>query len=218
MSKVEAGKLADLDAVAGCCRILGALFYYPPDNAALAPVLAFLQQGQWPQAWPFGAADELGRIGADMASALADLEAMGALVEEHQRLFIGPNHLDAPPWGSVYLEEEGTLFGDSTLALRHFLETEGVILQTEQHEPEDHIGLLFWAAAWLAEAQRPVALRHLIDEHMLSWSNAYLNQLGGTARHPFYLALERLARVTLDALQSRRPQAGGGFHPLRSER
>lgn len=204
MSQLEAGNVADLDAVAGCCRILGALFYYPPDHAALAPIMALLQEGQWPPAWPFGASDELERIGADMATALSGPEAMETLREEHQRLFIGPDHLDAPPWGSVYLEEEGTLFGDSTLALRQFLEAEGVALQTEQHEPEDHIGLQFWAAAWLAEAKRPIALRYLLNEHILCWSNAYLAEFGGTARHPFYRALERLARLTLDALQSGR--------------
>ena len=203
MSQLEAGNVADLDAVAGCCRILGALFYYPPDHSAATPIVAFLQEGHWPQAWPFGAPEELNRIGADMAETLAGPEAMKALSEEHQRLFIGPDHLDAPPWGSVYLDEEGTLFGDSTLALRHFLDAEGVTLRTEQHEPEDHIGLLFWAAAWLAEAGRPAALRHLLDEHLLCWSDAYLNQLGETARHPFYRALEQLARLTLDSLRTR---------------
>lgn len=202
MSQLEAGNVADLDAVAGCCRILGALFYYPPDHAAVAPIVALLREGRWPQAWPFGPPDELERVGADMATALAGPEAMKALLEEHQRLFIGPDHLDAPPWGSVYLEEEGTLFGDSTLALRHFLDAEGVALQTAQHEPEDHIGLLFWAAAWLAEAKRPVALRRLLDKHILCWSEAYLNQLAEAARHPFYRALERLAHLTLDSLQT----------------
>lgn len=202
MSEIEAGKVADLDAVAGCCRILGALFYYPPDHAAVAPIVALLQDGHWPQAWPFGKPDELESIGTEMAAALAGPEAMKTLIEEHQRLFIGPDHLDAPPWGSVYLDEEGTLFGDSTLALRHFLDAEGVTLRTEQHEPEDHIGLLFWAAAWLAEAKRPVALRRLIDEHILPWSGSYLGKLGEAARHPFYRALERLASLTLDALQT----------------
>lgn len=202
MSEIDAGNVADLDVVAGCCRILGALFYYPPDNAAVAPIVAILQEGQWPQSWPFGAPDELDRIGADMAAALARPDVMASLIEEHQRLFIGPDHLDAPPWGSVYLDEEGTLFGDSHLALRRFLDAEGVFLQTTQHEPEDHIGLLFWAAAWLAEARRPVALRRLLDEHILNWSEVYLTLFAKAARQPFYRALERLASLSLNSLQT----------------
>lgn len=204
MLESEAKSVASLDAVEECCRILGALFYYSPDHAAVTPILLLLQQERWPQAWPFGDADELRRIASDMAAALAGRNAMKALIEEHQRLFIGPDHLDAPPWGSVYLDKEGTLFGDSTLAFRHFLDTEGVTLRTEQHEPEDHIGLLLWAAAWLAGAKRPAALRRLLDEHLLCWSNTYLDQLGGAVRHPFYRALERLARLTLDSMQPRR--------------
>jgi len=200
MSANEAESVADLGAVADCCRILGALFYYPPNDPAVAPIAALLAEGLWAQSWPFGNRDELDRIGEEMAEAFAKADAMTALAEEHQRLFIGPDHLDAPPWGSVYLDEEGTLFGDSTLAVRHFLDAEGVTLHTEQHEPEDHIGLLFWAAAWLAEAGRPAALHLLIDEHIRPWSDAYLDKLGEAARHPFYRALERLARLTLNSL------------------
>lgn len=213
MSEIEAGNIADLDAVAGCCRILGALFYYPPDNAAVAPILAILQEGHWPQSWPFGAPDELDRIGADMAASLKKPDMMESLIEEHQRLFIGPDHLDAPPWGSVYLDEEGTLFGDSNLALRRFLDAEGVFLQTMQREPEDHFGLLFWAAAWLAEAGRPVALRRLLDEHILNWSEAYLRLFAKAARQPFYQALERLASLSLNSLQTCRFQTSGGIPP-----
>jgi TorA maturation chaperone TorD len=97
MSQLEAGNVADLDAVAGCCRILGALFYYPPDHAAVAPIVTLLREGRWPQACP-SHPGRTGRVGADMVMALAGPEAMKALLEEHQRLFIGPDHLDAPPW------------------------------------------------------------------------------------------------------------------------
>ncbi|MGB9098314.1 molecular chaperone TorD family protein [Erwinia sp.] len=36
-----------------------------------------------------------------------------------QTLFIGPKAFKAPPWGSVYLDGESVLFGDSTHSLRH---------------------------------------------------------------------------------------------------
>ncbi len=38
-----------------------------------------------------------------------------------QRLFIGPWALPSPPWGSVWLDKESVLFGDSTLALRQWM-------------------------------------------------------------------------------------------------
>ena len=33
------------------------------------------------------------------------------LTEQYQNLFIGPNELLAPPWGSVYLDPECVIFG-----------------------------------------------------------------------------------------------------------
>ena len=34
---------------------------------------------------------------------------------EYRRLFVGPGHLPAPPWGSVYTDRECVIFGEATL-------------------------------------------------------------------------------------------------------
>ena len=172
-------------------------FYLPPDNPVVAPILASLKERRLVEDWPLGAVEALPRLGQDLATALSGDGAMAEVVTEYQRLFIGPDALEAPPWGSVYLEEEGTLFGDTTLALRHFLEAQGVVLNTGVHEPEDHIGLLLWAAAWLAEQEKKMALWELLEKHMFSWSGKYLGRLEEVARHPFYKGLVGLTAVTL---------------------
>lgn len=183
-------------------RALGALFYLPPDSPAVAPILLSLRERKLLEDWPFGAPEMLAPLGQDVAAALSGQDATSALVVEYQRLFLGPEHLEAPPWGSVYLEEEGSLFGETTLALRSFLEAQGVTLNTGIHEPDDHIGLLFWAAAWFAEQRRPQALRSLLDLHLLPWAANYLGRLGKSARHAFYKALARLAFVTLQGIRA----------------
>ena len=43
------------------------------------------------------------------------------LVWEYRRLFVGPGHLPAPPWGSVYTDHECVIFGEATLALRAWM-------------------------------------------------------------------------------------------------
>ena len=197
MSECETENVVDLEAVAVCCRVLGALFYMPPDSPGVAPILASLRERKLIEDWPFGASATLRGLSEGFALAVAGAPAMAEMTAEYQRLFIGPDALEAPPWGSVYLEEDGTLFGASTQALRNFLVAQGVVLNTGVHEPEDHIGLLLWAAAWLAERKQEVALRNLLEEHFFSWSGIYLRTLQEAARHPFYEALAVLAAVTL---------------------
>lgn len=98
------------DAVALSARTLGALFSYAPNNAQIAPLVAAFQDGSWQQQWPYP-------VAAPLASGFA-ASAEESLPEAWQRLFIGPWALPAPPWGSVWLDKESVLFGESTLALR----------------------------------------------------------------------------------------------------
>lgn len=189
-----------LDDVAVCCRILGALLYYPPDHAELAPVLDLIRRGELAQMWPFAESAEVQRAAAQMQAGLSGSATPQALRAAYQRLFVGPHHLEAPPWASVYLEQEGTLFGESTQALRTLLAGEGIRLSSGEHEPEDHIGLLCWAAALLAEDGRTQALRRMLDNHLLNWAGTYFARLMHAARHPFYRGVASLATSTLGAI------------------
>ncbi|HDG7955589.1 TPA: molecular chaperone TorD family protein, partial [Klebsiella quasipneumoniae subsp. similipneumoniae] len=94
------------DAVALSARTLGALFSYAPNNAQIAPLVAAFQDGSWQQQWPYP-------VAAPLASGFA-ASAEESLPEAWQRLFIGPWALPAPPWGSVWLDKESVLFGEST--------------------------------------------------------------------------------------------------------
>lgn len=190
--------------IASCCRILGVLFYHPPNHPNAVPAIRYCQNRELAATWPLGGREDLRQIEHAMSKALAGDATRQALIEEYQRLFVGPNPLEAPPWGSVHLEEEQTLFGETTEALRNLLATHGVGLQSEYPEPEDHIGLLLWAAAWLADRGQEAALDALLETHILTWSDTYLDQLGRAARHPFYQCLAALTRITLHDMQERR--------------
>ena len=96
------------------------------------------------------------------------------LTEQYQNLFIGPNELLAPPWGSVYLDPECVIFGIQLLALRDFLKRHQIAFQAQQDEPEDHIGLMLMLAAYLAET-RPHLLVEFLSQHFID--------LGATLSH-----------------------------------
>lgn len=104
-------------------RVLGALFYYSPESHETAPLVQALLTDDWQAQWPLD------------AEALAPVAAMfkthseESLPQAWQRLFIGPYALPSPPWGSVWLDRESVLFGDSTLALRQWMRENGFSLK-----------------------------------------------------------------------------------------
>jgi len=177
-------------------RVLGALFYFAPDSEQAAPLVTALTQGDWQQDWPLPP----GQL-APIADALRQ-RADEPLPNAWQRLFIGPWALPAPPWGSVWLDRESVLFGDSTLALRQWMRDNGIAFEMAQNEPEDHFGTLLLLAAWLAETGRNAERDQLLAWHLLPWSTRFLAVFVENAGHPFYRALGQLAQLTLADWQS----------------
>lgn len=192
-----------LDAVAVTGRVLGALFYYAPHSPQAAPLVAMLAaQGaaHWPA--PCERRDDIARqLRCDVSPAGETRAAAW------QRLFIGPDALPAPPWGSVWLDKDNVLFGESMLALRRWMTDNGIDFHTAQNEPCDHIGILLLLAAWLAESGREQLLTQLLAWHVLPWSARFLEVFIERAGHPFYIAVGRLARLTLHNWQSAMPIA-----------
>lgn len=164
------------DAVALSARTLGALFSYAPNSAEIAPLVAAFQDGSWQQQWPFP-------VAAPLASGFA-ASAEETLPEAWQRLFIGPWALPAPPWGSVWLDKESVLFGDSTLALRQWMRENGIALEADGNEPEDHFGTVLLLAAWLCETEQDALFAQLLAWHLLPWSGRFLSVFVDHAAHP----------------------------------
>lgn len=177
-------------------RVLGALFYFAPDSEQAAPMVTALTEGDWQQDWPLPS----GQL-APVAEILRQ-PSDEALPDAWQRLFIGPWALPAPPWGSVWLDRESVLFGDSTLALRQWMRDNGIAFEMAQNEPEDHFGTLLLLAAWLAETGRDAERDQLLAWHLLPWSTRFLTLFIENAGHPFYRALGQLAQLTLAEWQS----------------
>lgn len=61
------------------------------------------------------------------------------LLVEYARLFLGPFKLAAPPYGSVYLEQEGRIMGESTIAVARLYQDLGISLSEDTRDMPDHI-------------------------------------------------------------------------------
>ncbi|WP_431296185.1 Tat proofreading chaperone DmsD [Rahnella sp. PAMC 25559] len=178
-------------------KVLGAMLYYPPASEEVQPLIALLKTSDWGPLWPFATAE----IKAQAAELFAQIdEAEESAGQAYQRLFIGPYALPAPPWGSVYLDKESVVFGDSTLALRQWMRENHIEPLLTQAEPEDHIGLLLMMCAWLAE-NSPSLLNEFMAQHLLPWSGRYLELLQQKSEHPLYQGVALLAESTLSGWQ-----------------
>lgn len=73
-----------------------------------------------------------------MQNSLRELDEQ-TLKIDHASLFIGPFELSAPPYGSVYLEDENQVMGTTTIQINQIYEAEN--LKINQKEPADHIAI-----------------------------------------------------------------------------
>ncbi|MDH4027402.1 MAG: molecular chaperone TorD family protein [Nitrospirota bacterium] len=63
------------------------------------------------------------------------------LAVEYARLFVGPNEMTAPPYGSMYLDGEKTIMGDSTMEVIRMYQEEGLARDSEFKDLPDHIAV-----------------------------------------------------------------------------
>lgn len=72
-----------------------------------------------------------------LLSAYSDEE----LLVDYSRLFVGPAELLAAPYGSVYLEKDRRVMGDSTMAVLDFYKSRGLVMDGDFKELPDHIAV-----------------------------------------------------------------------------
>lgn len=131
---------------------------------------------------------ELEVLGEPTLTALEN-EDEATLTVEFGRLFEGLGDMPAPPWGSVYLDRERVVFGESTIAYRRFLENNEIELNSGVREPEDHFGLMLLAHAYLLDKNKLDSANELMEEHLLPWAYSYLDNLSRQTKVDFYKLL-----------------------------
>lgn len=195
-----------LDAVAFAGDALAPFFLQDPltgDAGASFEAVAALDPAAAAAEWPFAEEGEAREALGLMVAGLAGGAGDDGLAWEYRRLFVGPAPKPAPPWGSVYTDRECVVFGESTLALRAWMRAQGIERLVDDKTPEDHIGLMLVLMAWIAR-NRPEVLDDFLRLHLLPWSSHFLDELAEAAEQPFYEGLARLAKASLEGIQSER--------------
>lgn len=166
--------------------------YYPPDDSFAAVIE--------------DAGKSCGTMAAEICRGLPAKEDVEKLSRDYARLFVGPFKTLAPPYGSVYMETDGVLMGESTADVLRWYKEDG--MKNTLHEPPDHIiveleylhflvtGAVNTASDGLfEECSRYLMREHsFLSSHPARWVPAFTSRMEAHAETDFYGSLADVTR------------------------
>ena len=165
----------------------------------------------WDASWP-AAAETAEALGLD-AGPVEELAACSGtlteeLLDEYERLFVGPGRTPCPPYESLWLGgqprlEQGRLMGAASVAVADLYRGLGLDVAGAVHELPDHVAIELEALAFALRAEGAAAeeaRRALLHEHLLSWLPALCAAVEREARQPFYAVLARVTTAWIERL------------------
>lgn len=193
---------ADFANAAPCATLLGTLLMESPKGDTTSKIVRGLCEMDLVNEWPYGTAEE--KKDAALLLKEAGELSLETLDREFHHLFVGPNDLEAPPWGSVYLDSEAVVFGDSCMSLVRWMKENGIASQEgPSREPADQIGRMFMLLVWLCEND-PDLVDEYLQQHLLTWAFRYFEQLEAASEGSFYRGVAKLASTTLSDIAAQR--------------
>lgn len=125
------------------------------------------------------------------------------LLVDYARLFVGPFELLAPPYGSVYLNSEQRVMGDSTMETMRMYQEEGLSIDGEFNELPDHISaelefmyyLVYREVESLEKDEKVEAIRLIekqgvfLDRLLKRWIHPFCRKIKDATENRFYLAI-----------------------------
>ena len=129
------------------------------------------------------------------------------LLVEYSRLFIGPFGVIAPPYGSVYLDGERRVMGDSTMEVIGMYRDEGLSGPSDATELPDHVAVELEFMSYLVfeeiKALESSDLRAAVDavakqerfsaEFLRRWIPPFCERIKENTENGFYAALAQCA-------------------------
>jgi putative dimethyl sulfoxide reductase chaperone len=93
---------------------------------------------------------------------------------DFNRLFVGPNRLEASPYESTYRSTERALMQTQTMAVRRFYERAGLTVTKKNIDPDDHISLELEFVSYLlneslVDSSHYGHYQAFLKEHLFQW-------------------------------------------------
>lgn len=171
---------------------LGAIYYYGPDSVETEAIMSHIRNGE--------IATVLNNFPLQAWQNSLDERTYPNLNRAWHKTFLGPQHFIAPPWGSVYLDKENVIFGESLLDLREFMLQHGILFENLHDEAEDHVGIALLLLAHIIQEQ-PELVNTFLEDHLLPWLPTYLQCLKEANAHPFINELSDYTKHMMEQWQ-----------------
>lgn len=138
----------------------------------------------------------------------ADLEQLKV---DFSKLFVGPYKLLAAPYGSVYLDDERKVMGDSTLDVKSRYREAGLDTAANYKDAPDHITaelefmhyLIFKEIESFASSDIETAIdfiqkqKSFLEDHLMAWVPEFAKSIIESAVNPFYMNLSKTTAAFL---------------------
>lgn len=116
-------------------------------------------------------------------------EGLEQLQIEYTRLFINAAPaVIAPPYSSIYLDQEGNLYGPSAVWVKHYYLREGFDVAGEGDIP-DHLALELEFIALLIDEQQEKVAEQFLNEHFRRWFPLFRERVLNGSTNTFYSTL-----------------------------
>ena len=127
------------------------------------------------------------------------------------KLFVGPFSLLAAPYGSVYLDGERKVMGDSTLDVKNRYREAGVDTAGNFKDAPDHIAaelefmhyLIFKEIESFSNSNAEAAVgfihkqKSFLEDHLMAWVPQFADNIIKNAENPFYANLAKATKAFL---------------------
>jgi TorA maturation chaperone TorD len=187
-------------------RLLAACYYQPDAHLAEEDVFGSLTR----------AAERLDQLLVEKARRLGEAfasESPDTLLLDYSRLFLGPFDILAKPYGSVWMEGEKVVMGDSTMAVLDLYREGGFDLDENFREMPDHIAaeleFLYLLNFQESEARRggdseglkkaADLKRRFLTSHLGNWVGPFTEAMKAGAATAFYKTLAELTELFVQA-------------------
>lgn len=144
-------------------------------------------------------------------------DGMELLKVDYAKLFVGPFSLLAPPYGSVYLESERMVMGNSTADVQKWYRASGLDVDAQFKDAPDHIVaelefmhfLIFKEMEATDQGSANGVIQYLkmqrsfLEYHLGAWISDFADKVVNNAQTTFYRNLTRATKVfVMDDLQT----------------
>jgi len=153
------------------------------------------ERERWAAAWEDAFELEPERVAALRDA--AEEAAPEALLEEYERLFVGPGRVPCAPYESLWREdlprrERGRLMGDAADDVVRIYRETGLRVRAGAHELPDHVAVEWEALAYALEQGADDAAEGLARMHLAAWMGPFCSAVATATAEPFYALLAEL--------------------------